>query len=141
MAFDPITAALDVGGKLIDRLLPDKQANDAAKAELLKMQVQGELDQMTNDIAAMTQVNQTMRAEAGSGHWLQWAWRPIVGMTLALVIVNNYVLLPYMQGFGLKVIDIPDKVWEVMLAVVGVSALTRGLEKSIGIFKAASGDK
>ena len=31
MALDPVTAALDVGGKLIDRLWPDPTQRDAAK--------------------------------------------------------------------------------------------------------------
>ena len=35
MSFDPITAGLDVLGKVIDRVLPDKAAADKAKAELL----------------------------------------------------------------------------------------------------------
>ena len=30
MAFDPISAALDIGGKLIDRLWPDPAQRDAA---------------------------------------------------------------------------------------------------------------
>lgn len=43
MAFDPISAAMDIGGKLIDRLWPDPTQRDAAKLELLKMQQTGEL--------------------------------------------------------------------------------------------------
>ena len=35
MALDPITAALDIGGKLIDRFFPDPTQRDAAKLELL----------------------------------------------------------------------------------------------------------
>ena len=35
---DPITAALDIGGKLIDRLWPDPAERDRAKLELLRMQ-------------------------------------------------------------------------------------------------------
>jgi hypothetical protein len=72
-----------------------------------------------------------MRAESASTHWLQWAWRPLFGMTGAGVIFNNYILLPYLQGFGLKPIVIPDITWQVILAVVGVSALSRGVEKVI----------
>lgn len=133
MALDPITAVLDVGGKLIDRLLPDKAANDAAKAALLQMQVQGEFQEQTTELQASMQtieaVNTTMQAESKSEHWLQWAWRPICGLTLALMVLNNYIFLPYLGAYGIKVIDIPDKVWQTLLAVVGVSALTRGAEK------------
>jgi hypothetical protein len=45
----PLTALLDVGGKLIDRFLPDPAAAAAAKLELAQMQQNGELAQMAND--------------------------------------------------------------------------------------------
>jgi len=38
-----------IGGKLIDRFLPDPVAADKAKAELAQMQQNGELAQMAND--------------------------------------------------------------------------------------------
>ena len=43
MAVDPITAALDVGGKLIDRLWPDPAQAAQAKVQLLDMAQKGEL--------------------------------------------------------------------------------------------------
>ena len=43
MAFDPITAVFEIGGKLIDKLLPDPGAKLAAQQELLRMQQTGEL--------------------------------------------------------------------------------------------------
>lgn len=46
MALDPITAVLDIGGKIIDKLFPDKTEADKAKLELAKMQVTGELNQL-----------------------------------------------------------------------------------------------
>ena len=38
MALDPLSAALEIGGKLIDRLWPDPAQAAQAKLELLKMQ-------------------------------------------------------------------------------------------------------
>ena len=35
MAFDPVSAALDIGGKVIDRVWPDPAQKDAAEEELL----------------------------------------------------------------------------------------------------------
>ena len=60
MALDPVTAVLDIGGKLIDRLWPDPAQQDAAKLELMKMQMSGELQTMANDTViakAQTDVN------------------------------------------------------------------------------------
>lgn len=45
----PIGAILEIGGKLIDRFLPDPEQKAKAQLELLKMQQDGELAKMAND--------------------------------------------------------------------------------------------
>ncbi len=45
----PLAGLLDIGGKLIDKLIPDPEAKAKAQAELLKMQNEGELAKMAND--------------------------------------------------------------------------------------------
>ena len=72
MALDPISAALDIGGKLIDRLWPDPTQAAAAKLELLKMQQEGDLAVMV----AQTDIN---KIEAGSSSLFVAGWRPFVG--------------------------------------------------------------
>jgi hypothetical protein len=74
-------------------------------------------------------VNATMQAEARSEHWAQWLWRPCFGFTACAVLINNYVLLPYLKPFGVQVIEIPSEVWIMIMAVLGVAAWTRGQEK------------
>jgi hypothetical protein len=90
-----------------------------------------EVKAMDNEIRAVETVNQTMREEAKSEHFLQWAWRPIVGFTMSAVMVNNYILLPYFRKFGLLPIEIPGEVWNVMLVVLGIAAGTRGYQKIV----------
>ena len=46
MALDPITAVLDVGGKIIDKIFPDKTEAEKAKVELAKAQMNGGLDEL-----------------------------------------------------------------------------------------------
>lgn len=53
MAFDPLTAAMDLGGKLIDKLFPDPAQRDQAKLEMLKMQQAGELDEVKIQMSAI----------------------------------------------------------------------------------------
>ena len=45
----PLAGLMDIGGKLIDKLIPDPEAKSKAQAELLKMQNEGELARMAND--------------------------------------------------------------------------------------------
>ena len=49
MAFDPISAALDIGGKIIERIFPDPAQRDMAKLELVKMQQTGELAKIADE--------------------------------------------------------------------------------------------
>ena len=72
MAFDPISAALDIGGKLIDRLWPDPTQAAAAKLELLKLQQSGELQQITGQL----EIN---KVEAANPSVFVSGWRPFIG--------------------------------------------------------------
>lgn len=45
----PLTALLEVGGKLIDKLIPDPEAKAKAQMDLAKMAQDGELARMANE--------------------------------------------------------------------------------------------
>ena len=69
LAFDPVTAALEVGGKLIDRWFPDPAAKAQATMDLLKLKQSGELAQLTADTdIAKAQIAVNM-ASATSSAW------------------------------------------------------------------------
>jgi len=87
MALDPISAALDIGGKLIDRLWPDPAQAAVAKLELLKMQQEGDLAVMV----AQTDIN---KIEAGSTNLFVAGWRPFVGWCCGLAFVYAAILEP-----------------------------------------------
>ena len=53
MSFDPLTAALDIGGKLIEKIFPDPEKRDQAKLEMLRMQQSGELDTIKIQMSAI----------------------------------------------------------------------------------------
>jgi hypothetical protein len=104
---------------------PEKQLE--AQTELTKIQV--ELQNKIEDAIAreVETINQTMREEAKSEHWMQWSWRPLVGYAFSGMIINNYILLPYFPQ--LKAIEIPPQAWLSMLSILGISAGTRGWQK------------
>ena len=87
MAFDPLTAILNVGNTVLDRVLPDKAAKDAAQAQLLQMQLTGELDQIRGQLA----INQ---AEAGSPSVFVAGWRPWIGWVCGSAFAYTYILHP-----------------------------------------------
>ena len=53
MAFDPITAVLDVGSKLIDKFWPDKAEAEKMKLQLFQAQQDGELKELELSMSAL----------------------------------------------------------------------------------------
>jgi hypothetical protein len=90
MAFDPITAALSLGSTLIDRLIPDRTQAAAAKAQLLDLQVKGELD---NALAQL----QVDTAEAANKSIFVAGWRPAVGWVCSAAFGYAFVVQPLLQ--------------------------------------------
>lgn len=94
MSLDPITAALDIGGKLIDKLWPDPAQRDAAKLELFKLQQSGELAQLTaeTDLAkGQIAINTT---EAGNEHLFVSGWRPFIGWVCGAGLATQFLVAP-----------------------------------------------
>ena len=83
-----LDALLQVGGKLIDKLIPDPEAKAKAQFELARMAQDGELTRMANEtkLFEVEQENVTRRAEAdmASDSWLSKNIRP---MTLIFLLV------------------------------------------------------
>lgn len=72
-------------------------------------------------------VNEEMSAEGKSEHWMVWSWRPFLGFTLALMIINNFIVMPYMKKYGLQPIEIPDNLFYSLLVILGAASAGRGL--------------
>ena len=96
----PLTALLEVGGKLIDKLIPDPEAKAKAQLDLAKMAQDGELAKMANDtkLFEVEQQNTTDRwqADMSSDSWLSKNIRP---MALIAIFVA-YFLFTMMSAFG-----------------------------------------
>lgn len=118
---------VDLVNKVVDKAVPDADKRAELKKEIVEQAMRGEFDTTIKSIEA---INETMRAEAQSEHWIQYSWRPAIGFTFCIVIFNNYVILPY---FGwAKEVEVPGEVWNAMLVILGASAAIRGLEKRKG---------
>ena len=96
----PITALLEVGGKLIDKLIPDPEAKAKAQLDLAKMAQEGELAKMANDtkLFEVEQENITdrWRSDMGSDSWLSKNIRPMA----LIAIFMAYFLFTAMSAFG-----------------------------------------
>ena len=95
-----LESLLGIGGKLIDKLIPDPAAKEAATLELAKLAQNGELARMANetDIYKTEQSNVTERwsDDMASDSWLSKNIRP---MSL-IAIFTAYFMFTTMSAFG-----------------------------------------
>lgn len=119
MALDPISAVLDIGGKVIDRLWPDPSQAAQAKLELLKLAQQGDLAQLT----AQADIVKTEAASTGIASW----WRPVTMLTFTALIVARW--------FGFAAPNLSEaeymKLWDIVQLGLGGYVIGRSVEKIV----------
>ena len=122
----PVLEIIPVISKVLDRILPDKKAREQAKLALLELQQQGNLD----DLKIRGEI---VTSEIKGESWIQRAWRPILMLSIVAIVVNNYILYPYLNlMFGpdtAVILDLPDKMWNLMTVGVGGYIVGRSGEK------------
>jgi len=95
-----LDALLNVGGKLIDKLIPDPEAKAKAQLELQKMAQDGELQKMANETKQIeieqTAITDRWKADMGSDSWLSKNIRPMA----LIAIFMAYFLFTAMSAFG-----------------------------------------
>ena len=95
-----LTALLEVGGKLIDKLIPDPEAKAKAQLDLAKMAQDGELAKMANETelykTEQNNLTDRMKADMSSDSWLSKNIRP---MTLIAIFIG-YFMFAMMSAFG-----------------------------------------
>ena len=131
MAIDPVTAVLEVGGKLIDRLWPDPAQNAQGKLALLELAQKGEL-------VEFTQRAEIIKTEAASENWLASSWRPILMLVFGGLIVARW--------FGWAAPNLSEaeylKLWSIVELGLGGYVIGRTAEKIVpGIADALKGSK
>jgi len=95
-----ITGLLAVGGKLIDKLIPDPEAKAKAQLELATLAQSGELAKMANETdlykTEQAGVSERWDADMSSDSWLSKNIRPIA----LIAIFIAYFMFTAMSAFG-----------------------------------------
>ena len=111
MSLDPITAVIDAGKTIIDKIWPD-----AGEAERQKVQMALTL------FAAQAEI---VKTEAASQHWLAANWRPILMLTFGSLIVARWF------GWAAPNLDAAEylKLWDIVQLGLGGYVIGRSVEK------------
>lgn len=125
-------AILEIGAKLLDKVIPDKDAREKAQAELLK----AAQDQDFQLALAQIKVNEE---EAKSDNIFKSGWRPAIGWICVFGLAYNFViyniLLWFINIYQLNVTPpalMSDILMELVFAMLGLGSL-RTFEKVKGI--------
>ena len=139
MSLDPVTALLDIGSKIIERLFPDPTQAASAKLELIKLQQSGELAVMAAETDLAKGQIGVNEKEAQSGSLFVSGWRPAIGWVCATALAYQYVVRPigsYVgRIYGVELGDMPTldaTLWELMFGMLGLGGL-RTFEKVQGV--------
>jgi hypothetical protein len=100
-----LDAILSIGGKLIDKLIPDPEAKAKAQLDLAVLAQNGELAAMANDtkLFELEQANTSDRwkADMASDSWLSKNVRPLT----LVYILSAYLALAIMDGAGFHIAE------------------------------------
>jgi len=133
MALDPVSAVLDIGGKIIDRIWPDPAERDKAKLELLRLQQEGALKEISGQLAINAE-------EAKSSSVFVAGWRPFIGWICGASLGYAYIGYPFLvwlcaivrPSFVVPRLTVDNMLYELLFGMLGLGAL-RTVEKIKGV--------
>ena len=113
-------------GSILDKIFPDKTEADKAKARLLELQMNGELQQIVGQI----EINKT---EAANSNLFVSGWRPFVGWVCSAALAYEYLVRPLLTTFGVVAAPIEaDTLTTLLFALLGIAGL-RSVDKIKGV--------
>lgn len=132
MAFDPVSAVLEVGNSLIKHFFPDPTQQAAAEQKMAELVTSGELQKIAGQLAINTE-------EAKSENLFVSGWRPFVGWVggagLAYVAIVEPIIRFTALAFGyagkFPVID-TSITMQVLFGILGLGGM-RTYEKTKGV--------
>jgi hypothetical protein len=113
MSLDPLTAALDAGKTIIDKIWPD--AGEAERQKVLMA------------LSIFAGQAEIVKTEAQSQHWLAACWRPILMLTFGGLIVARWL------GWSAPNITEAEvlKLWSIVELGLGGYVIGRSIEKVV----------
>jgi hypothetical protein len=116
--------------KEVDKAIPDQDLGAKLKASI-------QTAVLSADASALETLAGVVTAEAKGESWLQRNWRPLTMLVFVAIVVNNYILAPYLQAiFSWSVsLDTPPDLWALIKLGLGGYVMGRSAEKCIQAWK------
>jgi Holin of 3TMs, for gene-transfer release len=123
-----LVALIPVLGTVLDKLLPDKAAADAAKLQLLDLAAKQDAA-LLDTVARLTEATAETNTAEASGNWFTAGWRPAIGYVLGMALGYTYILGPILAGAAaiwwpeakVPALQLDDNLWELILGLLGLA--------------------
>jgi hypothetical protein len=129
MALDPVTAILNVGSQIIDKIFPDKTEAEKAKVELAKAQMNGSLDELKvllQPFLAETQSSDKWTSRARPSFFYVMYIMILAGIPMGILTVfNPQAAATIATGMKSWLSAIPSDLWYVFGAGFSVYTVAR----------------
>lgn len=103
MSLDPITALLDIGTTIINKVWPDPAQQAEAQAKLQKLAQEGDLARIQAEVQLLLGQMEINKIDAASSNWFQSGWRPSIGwvgsLSLALMYIPKALVMTYIWTY------------------------------------------
>lgn len=97
--------------RVIDKLIPDREAAAQAKAKAMEMHQQGEFKKMEVDLQLALGQMEINKIEAGSPDLFRGGWRPAVGWVCVIGLLYNYLMQPLLAwASGIWTVPVPPSI-------------------------------
>lgn len=128
MALDPISAALELGTSVINKIWTDpvKQAEEQRKLQELAQK--GSLEELNAEVKLLVSQVDLNKVEAAHKSIFVAGWRPFVGWVCGFGLLYNVILAPFLD-IWLTVPEVKtDLLYPVLLGMLGLGGM-RSFEK------------
>jgi len=99
---------IDPVARIVEKLIPDPQAQAQAKLKMLEMGQKGELAFLDADVKLALGQMEINKAEAASPSLFKGGWRPFVGWVCGFGLAYEFLARPLLPFFaGLAGLDVP----------------------------------
>jgi Holin of 3TMs, for gene-transfer release len=137
----PWTSLINKVGDLIGKVLPDKAAADAAKAQLQLLAAQGALQEELASLMAVTTAQTDInKVEAASLNWWVAGWRPYIGwicgtgLAMSAIVGPLFTWITMLAGHPTP-FPIPNNplLQGTLAGLLGLGHVSRTIEKIQGV--------
>lgn len=115
---------------IIEKVVDNKEQAGIIKGRLRELA--GE-----NQLQELNEISKIVLSEVRSDHWLQRSWRPILMFSLIGIIVNAYIIVPYLNMVLTHkiILPLPEAFFDLLTFGLGGYIVGKGIEKSAKSWK------